>query len=755
MKTRIVSAALSACLLLGLAILPASAAEIDAVQTVRALGIMVGDENGNLALDRNVTRSEFAKMLTAASSYKDTVGEAGSGYSLFKDVKSGHWASEYIKTALDAGWMVGYTDGTFRPDNNITLEEACTAALRLVGYDSSNLAGSFPQAQLSKAASLGLRDGLSRSQGEQMTRDDCATLFYNLMTAQTSSGQVYAVTLGYTLNSAGELDYAALVAKDLKGPYTTSDGSLSLPFEPTAVYKDGAANAAAAAYDIYYYNENLKTVYLYGDKVTGVYTAASPGAASPTSVTVGGQSYAIETSQAAYKLSNAGSFAVGDVVTLLLGMDGKAADVVGADVATAEELDYNEIVNYGLKGPYTVGLSGQMILPFDSAEASVYVDGAASSARKVEQYDIYYYNTSLKVVYVYTDRVTGTYTAASPNQAAPTSVTVAGNVYTLGSADAKYKLSTLGGCSTGDTVTLLLGMDGTVADVVTGEEAKAEYYGMVRRVEETADLVTGSKVNTQLTVACTDGNAYTFQIPLSDDFSAGDLVAVSISGGETAATRLKARSLSGSVNKAGTKLGDYSFADDIQIADISDSGVCAAVQPTRLAGCTLSSSHVRYYVLNGDGDISHLILNDVTGDTWDYGYMISTSGDQSGSMNGGGTYSYLIDGRATTLSANGKTYPVRTGGFAVQYDADGTSIEMLKSLPSAKLTELSGYTAWAESKQYAVAEDVQVYLEQDDQYYLTDLSGVNAEDYRLTGYYDDFGVLAGKIRVIVAVKASS
>lgn len=624
MKKRIFSVALTVCLLLVLAVVPASAVETGVLQSVRALGILAGDETGNMALERTVTRAEFAKMLTAASSYRDTVGEAGSGYSLFKDVKSGHWASESIKVALDAGWMTGYTDGTFRPDNAVSLEEACTAALRLLGYDSSKLAGSFPAAQLSKATSLGLRDGLTCAQGEQMTRGDCVTLFYNLMTAQTSAGQVYAATLGYTLNSAGELDYAALVTRDLKGPYTA-------------------------------------------------------------------------------------------------------------------------------------GAGGQMNLPFDAAEGSVYLDGALATVEKVKQYDIYYYNTGLKVVYVYTDRVTGTYTQASPSLAAPASATVAGNVYSLGTSDAKYKLSTLGGCSTGDVVTLLLGMDGTVADVLTGSGVEAEYYGVVQSVEKATDPVTGSTVNTRLTVACTDGDTYTFQLSTSSSFSIGNLVAVSVSGGEVSAKRLSEKILSGSVNKAGTKLGGYAFADEVQIIDTSDTGGCVALDAARLAGCTLSASHVRYYVLDENGDISHLILNDATGDTWTYGYMISASKNESGDgMNVSGAYRYVIDGRETSLTTNDKAYSVRAGGFAVQYGTDGSSMKTLKNLASARLTELAAYTAKAENKKYTVAEDVQVYLRKDSGYYLTDLSSVNAEDYHLTGYYDDFGSPAGgQIRVIVAVETDS
>ena len=69
-------------------------------------------------------------MMTAASSYKDSIGE-GSGVSLFKDVKSDHWASEYIKLAVEQGWMSGYVDGTFRTLDRVL---ACTALLKMLGY---------------------------------------------------------------------------------------------------------------------------------------------------------------------------------------------------------------------------------------------------------------------------------------------------------------------------------------------------------------------------------------------------------------------------------------------------------------------------------------------------------------------------------------------------------------------------------------------------------------------------------------------
>ena len=186
MKNRLIALCAALCLVLPLGTGALAAQSTDtALETVKVLGIMVGDEDGNMNLSSPVTRAEFVKMMTAASAYQDTVG-SGYGSSLFKDVKSSHWAGEYIRLGVEQGWFNGYVDGTFRPDSSITLEEGCTALLRLLGYDSGSLAGSFPTAQLSKSSAIGLLDDLAAVQGQVLTRQDCVTLFYNLLTTQTS-----------------------------------------------------------------------------------------------------------------------------------------------------------------------------------------------------------------------------------------------------------------------------------------------------------------------------------------------------------------------------------------------------------------------------------------------------------------------------------------------------------------------------------------------------------------------------------------
>lgn len=85
----------------------------------------------------------------------------------------------------------------------------------------------------------------------------------------------------------------------------------------------------------------------------------------------------------------------------------------------------------------------------------------------------------MKTVWIYHDRVTGTLTGVSPSKSAPTSATVAGVSYDIGTSEATYQLSSQGSFQEGDLVTLLLGMNGEIISVLDAQESEATYYGSV------------------------------------------------------------------------------------------------------------------------------------------------------------------------------------------------------------------------------------------------------------------------------------
>ena len=95
-------------------------------------------------------------------------------------------------------------------------------------------------------------------------------------------------------------------------------------------------------------------------------------------------------------------------------------------------------------------------------------------------YDVYYYSENARTVWIYTRKAAGRITAVAPSAAAPTSVTVAGTEYTVGSSQAASVLSSLNGGGVGQVVTLLLGMNNEVVRVLTGSEADQVFYGWSR-----------------------------------------------------------------------------------------------------------------------------------------------------------------------------------------------------------------------------------------------------------------------------------
>ena len=87
-----------------------------AVSTLSAMGIVKGDSNGKFNPNASITRAEFAAI---AARFDD---KANTSAASFSDIAN-HWAKDEISAAANNGWITGYTDGTFRPNNRITRAE--------------------------------------------------------------------------------------------------------------------------------------------------------------------------------------------------------------------------------------------------------------------------------------------------------------------------------------------------------------------------------------------------------------------------------------------------------------------------------------------------------------------------------------------------------------------------------------------------------------------------------------------------------
>lgn len=97
-----------------------------AVSTMTVGGIVQGYPDGSFRPRANITRAEFAAM---AVRFFDVEYD---GPDMFSDT-TGHWASDLINKAASAGIILGFTDGTFRPDQDITRTEAIAIFNRVLG----------------------------------------------------------------------------------------------------------------------------------------------------------------------------------------------------------------------------------------------------------------------------------------------------------------------------------------------------------------------------------------------------------------------------------------------------------------------------------------------------------------------------------------------------------------------------------------------------------------------------------------------
>lgn len=607
-------------------------------ETVRALGIMNGDQNGNMNLSKNVTRAEFTKMLVSASSYKDSVS-GNSNVSPYKDVKYTHWAAQYIKIAATEGWMTGYTDGTFRPDNTITLEEGASAVLALLGYTSANLSGTYPSAQLSKYSALDLNTNISKTQGQILTREDCMYLFYNLLNAENSQGVAYGTVLGYTVSATGGIDYSSFVGKNLKGPYVVSNNiwSASIPFNiaSATVYINGntAKSSDIHTDDVYYYNADLNTIWVYRNSISGVLTAVSPSTASPTAVTVSGVSYDLESSSAKYDVSDMGTIKVGQTVTLLIGMNG--------------------------------------VVSITEARASIAMNGIVAAT-----------GTS-----TFTDQYGGSYAA------------------------------------------------GTVSVTSTNGVTYEYEYELTYNDNDVADL------------------------------EKGDLVQVNFKDGKTVIEKLDTESITGEVNAQGTAIDGVSFASNVEIIDSTQFGAAKVIYPSRMAGITLTGNHVLYYETNGIGEITKMILRNVTGDLGTYGIITAkeeASDTESAKALASSTldnpptqykYTYIMGSSTTERTLYNVEYVFslnRPGAASFTYNEDGDLINV-SNLTGKSATVINTLAVKTADDIHTIGEEVIVYLLKNDTYYITNIKAISdLNKYYVSAYYDKSDDMGGRVRVIIA-----
>jgi len=759
----------------------------EAAELLRLLGVVEGTGSNIFNPGRTLSRAEFCKMAVELMGNGDKV-PAQMNRTIFKDVPSTHWARGYINVATQGaasgetttpGIIRGDATGCFHPDAAITYAEAITILMRVLGYDDSSVGfgAAWYDGYMATADSIDLTDGLSLSPTGTITRGQAAILFYNLyFTEPKGSKDSYLVSKGGKEEDSGVvLDVDATADDGTTGAFQTTKATYKTDrtFSATLEGQEGKVLLDADG-----------KLLAFQPKEKTSTRAVNIIAAEATYLTAsGGEKLTVEQDAVVYRDGKATTWkdvylnlALPTSVTLHYGANGKLAYLFfaapsadGLDVMVARTLPS------GNSNPFAA-LTG-------SGSYSMFKNGVAATAADIRQYDVATWDSGARILQVSDLKLTGVYEAVSPSPAAPITIRVMGKDFDVLST-ARDDLAAF---KVGDKITLLLTADNKVAGAVSADVVKGDAVG-IATISETKATVKLLQGGLEVSGTVSKGTAERYN---------NQLVTVTSS----AKDRLSLSAVSGSAAKSDLdvsqrRLGDRDVAENVAVYDRVKDGKTVKVDYDSLTLTTIPKSKISFVSYDYAGRVKYMVLDDVTGDTYDYGYFYYTpvettrvpvlkyGADGKPETNPDGSYVYETDSNGNIIYENeqvegsrptlcvkwadadgnesystkgGFTGSVRNsvpGGVALSADGRVAATVTLKSLTGVKRSAFDSeeMTVTVAGVSYPVSAAVQCYNKTTKTWFKPGKEGMEAaraysDD--LTLYYDRSPSEGGKIRMIV------
>jgi len=732
---------------------PGDAYYADAIRNLSIYGIVSG-YNGYFNPDAFITRAEFAKIAAITGGLeKEAAGKSGS--KKFNDVNIGYWANGYINSVSDNSIIVGYPNGLYMPDNNITYQEAATVILRLLDYTSEHLGDNWPYAYMEKAKSLGLMDGIEKSGADYITRGDMCVMINRALVIElngkkddlitkmniTTSDEVLVIA---TKNEDQSLDYNQI--KTSGGTYRLAKNDAKvLPFTKVKLVlnSDGEIINAVTTYV-----PEIKSTTI--DTITSEAVYFSDGTNS--------KSLSVKDSTLCYKdgvISGFGSIKntleEGAAVSFAYERDGTLGYIL------IKEVEYN--------GPIVVRDNvDDVISALGAASDAIYVkDGMASDKTKIEEYDVCYYQSDIKTVYVYSKKISGVYEEAFPSKANVSSVEISGLTYDIETQTAAYKLGAKSGSyDYNSRVTVLLGRNGGIVDVVDLSSSSASLYGVLlsctTEIEEEG-TEKGSQIS-YINVLNGEGNEVSYKTKNNYSNKIGCVGKISFDdNGYAIFGQLADRYISGEVDLVNNKIGTNWLSSNCKIIELTyipetNTGVAKAqVIELSAIGKELKKAQTVYAVESGSfGDITALFVKDITGGGYEYGIVQSSSMSETKNDISGTYKVFTSDGTSKTYRMN--SYLPLSSGAGVKMVLNGSSLEAISMLTavrtSTKCTALDHSRIKLGTTTYSVGTNAMIVLQSGTNY--RRLSVEDAQAYigkTARAYTDSKTVTNAVIRLIV------
>lgn len=585
---------------------------------LRLMGVVSGTGGNQFNPGSQLTRGQFCAMVVSFMQRSDEVAIHATR-TIFTDVPGSHWARGYINLASSltvkegedktVPLITGVGDGRFLPDQAITQAEAATILIRMLGYTSAQAGALWPQSYMNLANSIGLRDGLPQDYNQPLTRAQAAQLFVNALTCDTAEGKAYYITLGEEKKDAVLL--AVNVATDTgeaMGAVRTSVGTYLPKAEnvsPTAL--QGSRGSLVL-------DENQEIITFVPDDTTSV-TITLNGDAQPGYVSGGGQQYTISADTPVYTADQSdGKSYLECYSTLYSGTQltmftqrGKVVAVYAAGVSTSASTDAVVVL-----GNATVATFHQ--LTGGATNFNIVKSRQSIKLSDIQPYDVVTYDEVSNTLIVSDLRITCTYQDAAPTVTAPKTITALGNEFTvLESAWNTTKDFTLG-----DTVSLLLTADGKVAGMAkVGVDTRSTAVGIVEGGSAKVFLPNGGTMDLKGTINSSVGNVE------------GQLVIFSMGSSALNVSRLSENRVPGAFNVDEMTLGSAKVLSGVRLYEKVTTSALAQIDLNDLSMASIPADQIAAYHLNSSGMVDYLVLNNVTGNAYEYGMMYGVSVDES------------------------------------------------------------------------------------------------------------------------------
>lgn len=156
-----------------------------AIEVLKKAGFITGysADSEDFKVEKNVKRSEFASMIVRAMGLEASAKALATIPTGFKDVPTNHWANGYIAVAKQQGFVNGYTDGTFRPDRQISYQDMATMLTIALGQ--AEVGTVYPAGYVVKAQQLGLFNNVNvPAYTDMATRGNVFKMLYNMITSK-------------------------------------------------------------------------------------------------------------------------------------------------------------------------------------------------------------------------------------------------------------------------------------------------------------------------------------------------------------------------------------------------------------------------------------------------------------------------------------------------------------------------------------------------------------------------------------------